>query len=173
MDKNNKIFDYLISTNYIPVNGGFEISESLLAKYIKCYDNFFGSNDGKGLRRVNQKSFARKMAGLSLLKLNFNRGVKFNEISAGLIYVIGNPSFSQHYKIGMTIDLNTRLSCYQTYDPLRQYHVVQYDFVLQRKLVEKQILNHELAFQETGEWLEKKNALNLFDSIAKYKEFDF
>lgn len=69
----------------------------------------------------------------------------------------------------MTIDLISRLESYQTSDPFRKFEVVRYDFVADRSHTEKRILCHPDAMRETGEWLEKSSALQLFDLIVKNK----
>lgn len=39
------------------------------------------------------------------------------------IYIISNPVFEGWYKIGRTLNIERRLYCYQTSDPLRRFKV--------------------------------------------------
>ena len=144
----------------------FQIEEHHIESYIKCYSDMFGKSTG--LKR-KELSLARKIAGLNLLKYNFDLGAKFNDMKAGLVYLVKNPAFPEHIKVGMTIDLISRLESYQTSDPFRKFEVVRYDFVADRFHTEKRILCHPDSMKESGEWLEKSSALKLFDLIVKNK----
>jgi hypothetical protein len=159
------VLDKLIKLNVIPFDGIFQIEESHLREYIKMYSELFGKS-GNGLKTLSNARFARKLAGLTLLKLNFERNAKFNQLKSGLVYMIENPQFTDHYKLGMTIDLNSRLDSYQTYDPYRNFKVVKYDFVLNRSLTEKNLLNHHDITKECGEWIIKNNAIKIFEKIC-------
>lgn len=151
----------------IPINGIFQVTESILATYIATYHRLYCTK-GIGLRKKNQYRFARRLAGLTMLKLNFERGAKFSDMQAGIVYVISNKSYPLHFKIGMTIELNNRLDTYQTYDPYRNFKVEKYDFVLNRQHIEKQILNHPDITNEQGEWILKENTIDIFERICFY-----
>lgn len=159
------VIDAMIKDGIIPVIGLFQITECILDEYMITYGNMF-DNKGKGLRKNSEIRFARRLAGLTLLKLNFERKVNFNDIQAGLVYIISNPSYPDHYKIGMTIELVSRLNTYQTYDPYRKFEVVKYDFVLNRSHIEKQLLEHPDITKEQGEWVLKDNAIKIFERIC-------
>lgn len=62
----------------------FQIEEHHIESYIKCYSDMFGKD--KGLKSKSERSLARKIAGLNLLKYNFDLGAKFNDMKAGLVY---------------------------------------------------------------------------------------
>lgn len=157
----------LITEKVIPAFDVFQINEIHLYNYIKFYGEIFSTEVcDKKLKTKSNQRFARKLAGLTLLKLNFERGATFSEMQSGIVYVIENEIFQEHYKIGMTIDLKSRLNAYQTYDPLRRFKVKKYDFVLNRVLVEKKILGHPDIFNEQGEWVKKQNALTIFEDIC-------
>lgn len=164
-EKEQIILIKMIQENIIPYNGLFQITELHLLNYIKLYSNTF-SKGGTGLNKISNFRFARKLAGLTLLKVNFERNVKFNQLKSGLVYMIENPQFPDHYKLGMTIELNSRLESYQTYDPYRKFKVTKYDFVLDRSLTEKKLLNHPNILRECGEWVKKENAIKIFEDIC-------
>lgn len=124
----------------------------------------FGT-EGRGTASTSNRRFARRLAGRTLLNLNFSRGARFSELKAGILYLIENPAFPDHYKVGMTINLKQRLAQYQTYDPYRQFSVAKYDFVLDRHRCEADLLNHPFICREEGEWVLKDNALEIFKSI--------
>lgn len=167
--KEQNIISVLTNKEIIPKNSLFQITEEMLLYYMKYYQIIFGKSE-RGIGRKNNKRFARKIAGLNLLKENFSRGAKFKDMMSGLVYVIENPSFPEHYKIGMTIDLISRLESYQTYDPYRKFKIVKYDFVIDRNVKEKSILNHYDIFKENGEWIKKDNALEVFSKICNFIE---
>lgn len=81
--------------------------------------------------------------------------------------MISNKSFPEHVKIGMTLDVIERLEQYQTYDPYRQFKIEKYNFVLNRRFKEKQILNHPDLFKEQGEWIKKENSEKIFLDLTR------
>lgn len=148
----------------IPTDGFFEITEDLIVKYMDTYRALFS----KTTKRVNMgmNSLARKIAGMSLLKELENRQEHVKS-KAGMVYMISNPSFPSYVKIGMTVNLETRLKTYQTYDPHRQFKVEHYEFVCDRFITEKKILNSFLVNLEQGEWIQRPNATKIFHDIIQ------
>jgi hypothetical protein len=161
------VINSMVESGILPLRNIFPITELILENYILIYGTLFGKND-KGLVRNNEFRFARRLAGLTLLKINFERGAKFNSIEAGIVYMISNASYPDHYKIGMTIELNNRLEIYQTYDPYRNFKIKKYDFVLNRTHIESRILAHPDVVKEGGEWIKKNNAIEVFENICFY-----
>ncbi len=153
--------DRLILDGIIPKTGFFDITESKLRTYVDMYGLLF-SKDNKKYDYV----YARKLAGLNLLKLKFNRGGTPSSCHEGLVYLIGNRAWPTHTKVGMTIDLDKRLDSYQTSDPYRSYYVKHYEFVLERRNAERQILNDYGVNIENGEWLNNVNANEVIKSLA-------
>lgn len=162
-DKEEIIIKYLLEEKVIP-SSKFQITENMLVKYLEAYHLHFGDTY-KATGKKNNAKFARRLAGRTLLSLNFDSGVKHTEMNAGLIYLIENPAFPEHYKVGMTINLKQRLGQYQTYDPYRKFKVFKYDFVLDKRNKEKELLNHPDICNELGEWIKKTNAEDLFSKI--------
>lgn len=148
----------------IPKTGYFEITEDLIQTYVDCYDLLFSKTTG--LKNKGMKNFARKIAGLSLLKELEQRGEEIKS-NAGIVYMISNPSFPNHVKIGMTQNLNKRLATYQTYDPYRQFKVEHYEFVCNRKQNERKILNSVRVDIERGEWIKRPIATTVFHCILR------
>ncbi len=164
---NNKInltIKELIDTSVIPEKGYFNITEDILHSYIKVYGTLSKSNK---IGSKSNLSLARRLAGINLLKLLIARGYRYTDIPSGMCYIIGNSAYPLHYKVGMTLDLDKRLSQYQTYDPYRAFKVEAYEFVLDRRASEKLIIKHPLITSEEGEWILKENALQLFHSLIK------
>lgn len=164
-ERRNKIERLMILEESIPKTGIFQITEKHIQSYIDSY-NDLNNTKGKGLKKREYK-LARKIAGINLLKINFNRGAKYNDLKAGIVYMIENPIFKDHYKIGMTVDLVSRLNQYQTYDPYRRYSVTKYQFVENRKRIEECILYHPDILKEDGEWIKKDKAIEIFASIVQ------
>lgn len=90
MNKEIIIFNDMINNKYIP-EGIFQIEEMHLQLFLQTYHKFFGKINKKCGKQGNIR-FARRLAGRSLLNLNFERGARFNEIKSGLIYLIKNKS---------------------------------------------------------------------------------
>lgn len=163
--KEKRIVDLLLYDKIIPADGIFQITEDHLYAFVKAYDNLFGNKKG-GTKRVANARYARKLAGLTLLKVNKARGAAVRDIRAGIVYMIENPKFTDHYKIGMTLDVHDRLNQYQTYDPYRSFRIVKYEFVLNRRAKELEVLTHPNALNERGEWINKENAITIFTEIC-------
>jgi predicted GIY-YIG superfamily endonuclease len=76
--------------------------------------------------------------------------------TGGYLYIITNPQFNGYCKIGITDDLNSRLSQYQTADPLRSYKIEFSMFHPKYKIAEKKIkeMMHYFATDiiQKGEW---------------------
>ena len=164
-DHERRIIDLMIYQRLLP-DSIFNIEETHLNFFISTYNDVFGNNVSGGLRKKSNARFARRLAGLTLLKLNFSRGASFKDVKSGIVYMIDNPIYPDHYKIGMTIDLKSRLDSYQTYDPYRRFKVIKYDFVLDRVLGEKKVLNHPQIARECGEWVKKESAAKLFEQLV-------
>lgn len=162
-DKGHYVMLKMQQMGIIPLTGSFEITESLLVQYIEMYGSMFSR--GKGLANKKQQTLlARKIAGLTLLKeLRARNAIK--DTSAGLVYMISNPVYPEHVKIGMTVDLEQRLNSYQTYDPMRRFKVEHYEFVIDRRLTETKILNSFKVDVEKGEWIKRPSATTIFYDI--------
>lgn len=174
-DKAALTISELLKTGVIPTNNYlFEITENHLDSFIRVYDTY-----SDGLRRTDKgdtaKSyrnrinypFARKMAGRDLVAFKLERGAKTNQCKEGFIYSIGNPAWPNHLKIGMSSNVEKRLAGYQTYSPLRDYYRVHYEFVLNKRQTEKDILtkfNHSI---ESGEWLKDTSVESIIEYINK------
>ena len=144
-------------------SANFSITEQMLLDYIDCYSEVTKST--KGLRNRSEVAFARKLAGLNLLKLKLSRGATFNTCKEGLLYFIENPSYKDFYKVGMTIDLIGRLNSYQTYDPHRSFKIAHYDFVLDRRKAESIVLNSFNVDIVNGEWIKKISAPDIISKV--------
>lgn len=165
-DFEKRIFETLSYMKSFPESGIFQIEERHLDEYITVYGEIFNTKD-KDLKR-HERSFARKLAGRNFVRfLVEDRHAKFNDINAGMVYMISNPSFPDHVKIGMTLDIIDRLEQYQTYDPFRKFKIEKYNFVLDRKAKERQILSHPDLFREQGEWIKKENSEKIFLDLTR------
>ena len=157
----------MVDSGVIDSSSIFQIQECHLESYLRIYHSIFGKTK-VGCGKNTNVRFARRLAGRSLLKVNFDRGARFTDIKAGIVYLIENVAFPNYCKVGMTINLKQRLEVYQTYDPYRRFKVRKYDFVLDRCLTEKQILSNSNLFNEQGEWIKTDNADVIFKQITSF-----
>ena len=165
-DFEQRVINVMIYQGMLPTNGVFDITEEHLKSYIEVYGSIFGTQSG-GTRTKQNLKYARKLAGRTLIRLLSERGARFNQIRAGMVYMISNPAFPDHLKIGMTLDVIARLAQYQTYDPMRQFKLERYNFVLDRRHNERLILTHPDIINESGEWVEKTTADTIFLRLVK------
>lgn len=167
-EQEQRILDLLVFENKLP-SSPYDITEEHLIHYMHAYVEVLHKKPFN--LRMGDYRYTRKLAGLTLLKHNVSLGAKINEIKAGIVYMIENPAYPLHFKIGMTVDLDSRLNQYQTYDPFRQFKVKHYEFVLNRKASERQILSHFNLSLESGEWILKDNGEQIFRNITfKYQK---
>lgn len=159
MNKIEATLKIMENEGLIPSSGVFEITEELLKSYTDVY-----SRGSKGTAKFDY-SYARKLAGLNLMNCNVSRGATKTKISAGLVYVISNPAWPNKLKIGMTIDLPNRLSSYQVYDPYQLYKVDHYEFVLDRRKVERNLLYTFQVDMDKGEWVTSENAHSIIECV--------
>lgn len=150
----------LIQRRIIPESGTFDITEEILSDYITTYGGINGRLNGK-----HCENFSRKLAGINLLKLKLARGCTLAQCKEGVVYLISNPAWPDHLKIGMTIDLEKRLKSYQMYDPLKRYAVQNYEFVLDRKRVEESMLKTFNFHIESGEWIKYSDSVQVINCV--------
>jgi hypothetical protein len=164
-DKELDVLASLYKLSIVPKEGIFQVTENMLQEYMQFYHMLYGKTNSATGTKSNTK-FARRLAGRTLVQLNALRGASYRSIRSGLIYLIENPAFPEHYKIGITVDIESRLSQYQTYDPYRSYKVAKYDFVLDKSVAEKEVLSNKTKEDGLGEWLLKPKGLGLFNSVV-------
>lgn len=167
MNKEEIVLKSLIENGVIPDQGLFQINEYHLKMYLDRYHSLFGSYQ-KRCGKLSNIRFARRLAGRTFLKVNFDRGARFHDIKAGLVYLISNEAFPDFVKVGMTINIKQRLEVYQTYDPYRRFKIEKYDFVLDRSSKEKEFLTHSNIYNESGEWVSLENSIEIFQRLISY-----
>ncbi len=158
----------MVNMKCIPSTGAIHITEQNMLEFMVLYSKHLSTNGENKLNNSNFR-YARKLAGVSLLKENHNRGIAPSDIDAGIVYLIENPAFPGVYKVGMTIDLVSRLNQYQTYDPKRQFAVAHYEFVLNRRRAESWLIQQLKVDFAKGEWVSKKNASDALKLAVKMK----
>jgi hypothetical protein len=152
----------MIHEKIIPENGIFSINEEMLAEYIKIYGML-----GEISNQRFSRNYARKLAGLKLLKVNLERGGNITSCKEGLVYLIGNPAWPEYLKIGMTMDLDKRLISYQTYDPRQLYTVKGYEFVLNRRSTESTLLEKFKIHAAEGEWIKFSDSDKIIKALRE------
>lgn len=79
---------------------------------------------------------------------------KFDTVKEGSIYIMFNPSFPGWVKVGMAVDAEDRIKQFQTGSPYRNYKLVKYYKVRNRREAESKA--HEVLTVEgrgrKGEW---------------------
>ena len=160
MNKDDVVIANLVARNILPIEGSFDITVQLIDEFYDTYSRLYSTSD-KNNKNSNVK-YAKKLAGLSLLKLLKARSdivssigpvsTRFS-ITAGFLYIVKNPSFPNHFKVGVTRDLKYRLNTYQTGDPHRGYEVDKYVFLEDVRKIETEIFEDFSDHIENGEWL--------------------
>lgn len=162
-DRAKLIVSFLLKNNAIP-SGKFEIEETHLQEYCKAYAYLNGKKEVSSLKKKNNYTLARKLAAINLLlHQEENYGVKRKDLKGGFVYLLENESYPEHYKIGMTVDVTSRLASYQTADPYRRFRIKNYQYVHNRRHTEEILLNSfsvELE-NESGEWVKRNHGVVL------------
>ena len=132
-----------------------EYAQSILAdKFNKLGPKgSYGSSPSTGKRATNllNKCIEESIAHLGLYKFIYKI-----PSSLGFFYVISNKHFPNYYKVGHSIDAESRLIQYQTYSPHRDFELVRYIPVLNAKQVEFSILDI-FSSKLSNEWLYSEN----------------
>lgn len=90
-------------------------------------------------------------------------------LKAGFVYVITNPTWPDHVKIGRAFDPVDRLSKYQTGCPYREYALFHSVYFENCYAAEKHIHSALGCLRETGEWF-RLSAWQAMEAINQYKE---
>lgn len=74
----------------------------------------------------------------------------------GFVYIVSNKNFPNHYKVGVTTDIEKRLKSYQTSSPFRDYKVEYYIFHPNCYDAEKRVQEQMkyFALSRKNEWYE-------------------
>jgi len=159
-----KVIVDLIKADLLPTTD-FEITEFHLQSYIKLYTLYKGYNESWAAKQSNIR-YARKLAGLTLIKYKLSLGLKSNQCKEGFVYTVSNPAWPNMLKLGMTINVKERLSKYQTYSPFRDYKVEAYEFVFNRRETEAFVKDKFKLSIEAGEWISGIKASQVIKSIS-------
>lgn len=76
------------------------------------------------------------------------------QITEGFVYIVSNPAWPDHVKIGSALDYEKRLNTYQTGDPHRSYTMVDVEWFANRREAENKLHHLLLDRRTTGEWFE-------------------
>lgn len=84
----------------------------------------------------------------------FQNLVKEDRSMEGYVYLVANESFNGWVKIGQAIDAEDRCRAYQTSSPFRDYELLEYTFVEDRREAEIDLLElfEAVATDRRGEW---------------------
>lgn len=154
------------------IHGDFEITDDLVHSifFNHIYQTtklpFLRKNGGWVKSICAQMNYVR----VSLLNLKYYRSGKASGINEGFVYLITNPAWPYHFKIGSTISIQSRLSSYHSYSPNRDFDMVTYFFSKSRFADEKALHN---LYEADGEWIydktgdKMKEALQFFNHKRK------
>lgn len=70
----------------------------------------------------------------------------------GHVYVITNPAWPEHVKIGCALNPESRLRNYQTGTPHRDYHLEHFEYFDDRTSAEKELIRRLGVSKAEGEW---------------------
>ncbi len=127
-------------------------------------------------RKVSTRSFAYSLAVPDPVEENIANSRE--DDGTGFVYAITNASFGENWvKIGMTIDLDQRLSAYQVYSPYQNFQVIGSVSVFDRR--EAECRAHRLASDRTdtvpsGEWfnISQNDALEVLQIVHRRYQWD-
>ena len=153
-------FNELIKEGIIPNDGNFVMTEEILRQLSLKYQLIAG-------RQPKYNKMSRRNSGLALLNLKLQRNIPSSMIDEGVIYLISNPAWQDYVKIGMTVNLQNRLSTYQTSDPHRLYKIDGFEFVLDRKNTEGNVLKKFSVDMRKGEWINKSSCDTIIRRIRE------
>lgn len=174
-DREYIVLQTMMDEGIIPETSTFEVKTDQVDAFFSIYRKLFSKTDKK-LSASNTR-YAKKLAGLSLMKLNLSRfeEVAFSEVrlrvkkpKCGIVYLVSNPAFPGYFKVGMTRDLMKRLASYQTGDPHRAYIIEHYKFVEDARAEERRILEEMNIDLAKGEWVSSDRVKGLFVACPEW-----
>lgn len=162
-EKSRIVLNEMIKRKIIPETGEFDVTSCLIDYALDEWNRLYHPNYNEKLKPTAIR-YGKKIAGINLMKLNLERiettqiKKKSNKtkLKCGIVYVITNEAFPGYYKIGMTMDLDSRLKTYQTCDPYKRYKVEHYAFVSDRSATEKMLLEKFKIDIVSGEWIQNE-----------------
>lgn len=93
-----------------------------------------------------------------------------NPKESGFIYLVENEAFPGWVKCGMTTNVISRLSSYNSSDPLKRFVLISSKTVAQRRKAEKLLLDNMVTRSKirNGEWfrIEKDEAILVFNNLT-------
>lgn len=146
----------------------YQITESQVQAYVAKYSELYSRPNGVGVKTKSNLRFARKLAGRTLIAHTQSVGMLRKDVKAGLVYLIQNPAYESHLKVGMCLDIHDRLKVYQTYDPFRQYSILHYEFVLDKRTVERHFIKTYRLDLMKGEWIDKIDAVKFHTGMKQF-----
>lgn len=153
--------DDMIQMGLIPPAGNFEVTEVMLRELSTCYHRHTG-------KKARYDRVSRRNSGKSLINFKLSRGISPHNITEGLVYLITNPAWPEYAKIGISLNLTKRLSSYQTSDPHRAYKLCGYEFVLDRRQVERDVIGKLNVDSSGGEWVKATLGENMIKHIRDH-----
>ena len=83
-NKELNVLSSLYKLDIVPKSNIFQITENMLQEYIKFYHMLYGKTNNATATKSNAK-FARRLAGRTLVNLNYLRGASYKSIKSGLL----------------------------------------------------------------------------------------
>jgi hypothetical protein len=160
-EKSRIVLNNMIKKKIIPEMGTFEVTSEFINYAFDEWNQLYHPTYSERLKPTAIR-YGKKIAGINMMKLNIERTEQVSKIKVksdktnikcGIVYLITNESFPGYYKVGITMDLDSRLKTYQTYDPFRRFKVEHYNFVSDRVAVEKYLLDKFKLDISSGEWI--------------------
>lgn len=176
IDRVKRYITYLEKLDIDPSN--FDITNNLVCevffKYIypETKIKYFSNTNNQFNKHVTkQLNFTR----LTLLNVKYYlNGNMAKGIKEGFVYIVTNPNFPNHIKVGSTVNVNDRLKQYQTYSPFRDYNLESYYFSYNRLKTERELIS-KFGGKYGNEWvLKDRKIFELFRVKRNYsKQIDF
>lgn len=172
-DKAKQIFNVMIDRGFLPREGSFEVTKDLIDISHDIGNELFSQNGRK--QKPSDLRFRKRISGLTLMHLKSERDAVEENFTlkksrlihtCGFVYIIKNPNYIGHFKLGITSDVEKRIKSYQTYDPNRSFYVDKKYFVENTRKVENYLISMFSNFDvNNGEWLENKEYKKVVDYL--------
>ena len=100
---------------------------------------------------------------------------KYDSVEEGQVYVIRNPAFPSWCKVGMAVDAEDRVNHFQTSSPYRDYELVKFYNVQDRRKAEKKA--HKILqdkYENRNEWFVASavQVISLLDECFGVEQFE-
>jgi len=133
-------------------------------EYDNYHINYYINNKDKIIEQVKQWRINNKDKYRNNQRKH-QRNLNLKNERSGYIYLITNPAWTEYVKLGRSYDVKKRLISYQTFSPLKDFHISYETYTNNITLIENTF--REKFGYDNGEWYKVNilEAINIIETL--------